>query len=165
MKEIIRWSTKRARSYKRHFDHDKARQMLAQPGMTARKVAAHFGVSKSAILKMKNSPTKDKPVVFPQIYTCPRCFGYKGRESKVCKTCHGELSIAPMHPIYHPPERVQLDKVEEGRIINYRGNYGVVVSREETPTRRVNFWDGPDERIDAKEEVVVMEWTEWTSDS
>jgi len=159
----LRYSSKRARAYKRGFDHDLARQMLAN-GMTARQVADHFGVSKSAVYKMKQAKTGTEQVVFPVINTCPRCFRRKGKGSKLCKKCFAETKLQPLRAIYHPPRTMPLGEVEEGRVVSFRGRYGVtLIDRPESSKRRLSCWEGSDEIVDKKEEVVVLEYTEWTA--
>jgi len=163
----LRFSSKRARAYKRGFDHDVARHMLAN-GMTARQVAEHFGVSKSAIYKMKLAKTGTEQVVFPVINTCPRCFRRKGKNSTLCRKCSSETRMPEPTPVEHPLQLdVALYTVRHGRIVRYRGEYAVVEPHGPTNVmlKQLHYWDAPPEVVRGDVEVDVMPYTEWVVDS
>jgi hypothetical protein len=161
----IRYSSKRARAYKRGFDHDKARRMLLS-GMTAQQVGDALGVSKSAIYKMKLSTTSATQKFVPVAKTCPRCFGVKDKDSKLCKSCNSEMRMVKPRRIYHRLVReTPLDTVEYGRIVRYQGRYAVVESAgANTRKRRLHFWDGPMETVSARTDVDQMPYNQWVVD-
>jgi len=161
----VRYSKKRARAYKHHFDHDKARRML-RSGMSARQVGELLGVSKSAIYKMKLSKTSLTQKFVPVVKTCPRCFGVKGRESKLCKACDSELRLPKPRRIHRRlVKEIPLYSVEFGRLVRFRGRYAVVEpAGNNTSKRKLHFWDGPIEVVNAKVDVDQLPYNQWVAD-
>jgi hypothetical protein len=161
----VRYSTKRARVYKHGFDHDKARRML-RSGMTARQVGEALGVSKSAIYKMKLSKTSTTQKFVPVAKTCPRCFGVKDKDSKMCKSCDTELRMVKPKRVHHRLiKETPLDSVEFGRIVLFGGRYAVVEpAGSNTRKRKLHFWDGQPEIVSATVDVDQMPYNQWVVD-
>jgi len=166
MPEQIRYSKKRNRAYKRLFDYDEAARLIAT-GLTQKQVAALLGVTRTAIghaLRNRNRTSVVNEFV-PLDRRCDICGGKKARKSVHCRTCNHRLRLTELVKVEHEERKdMMLGGVEAGRIVIHQGRYAVV-ERHGNDTnsnfRKLDFWEGPSERVSSDEVVDQMAYTEW----
>ena len=166
MAEQVRYSRKRNRTYKRLFDYEEAARLVAS-GLTQKRVGEILGVTRTAVghaLKNRNRTSTVNEFV-PLDRRCDICGGKKARRSNHCRTCTHALRLTELVKVEHEERKeVTLGGVEAGRIVLYEGRYAVV-ERHGNDThsdfRKLDFWDGPAEKISSGEIVDQLPYTEW----
>ena len=168
-KGFIRFSRLRPRAYKRRIDYDEVRR-LRKEGVPTLDLARQFGVSRYLIywITKKDDPTAPEPVFVtnPLVLTCPKCGGVKSRDAKQCRRCADQRPISTPPLVYRRGRRwVSLGGVELGRIVKYQGRYAVVERGRSPASRRLCYWDGPDELVPDDVSVTVLGYKEFPRDA
>lgn len=159
----VRYSRKRARSYKRLFPHEEARRRYKR-GESVTAIAQSYGVTRWAVYQSlrKGDVTTREPVFRPMILICPNCGGPKSKDAKQCRPCWdaARLNQPEMVRIAKPPRRVPIGTIDPGRVVEYRGTYGVVeYTKLDQQYRWLHPWEGDPFRLHYNALVQPLSYT------